>query len=354
MRAKALVGPELSDLLAKIDSGERLGRRDFVRLWDTSDLTGLGALANFARERAAGNRTMYRYRLHLDCTGHPPALCPDCGAQRWSSGPAAATEGPFDAAARQPLPKGCEIHLSGGLGTGRRVEDLLALVYRARKLGSRSHLRAFSWTELRSAAEKDGQEPAAVLHALVEAGIESLTGGILADLTEDAPHTGQAAVREMEQFIPWIRAASEVGLKCEFTWITGNADDPEVLADLLICVRGIQDRWKIFECCVPLLFQSHSRGRAVPMPTGYNQLRAIAAARLFLDNFPHIQSPIAEVGESVAQAAQWYGADDIGGIPIPEQSGEAHPGIQRTSTGDAIELMRSAGRDPVDLYAGAS
>jgi aminodeoxyfutalosine synthase len=354
MRAEALVGNELSDLLPRIDSGGRLGRQDFLRLWNTCDLTGLGALANFARERAAGNRTIYRYRLHLNCSSRPPGFCPDCGAQRWGTGSAAAAEDPFDAAARQLLPQECEIHLTGGPGTGRRVEDLLALVDRARKLGSRSHVRAFSWTELRAAAEKDGQEPAAVLHALVEAGIESLTGGILADLTEDGPHTGQAAIQEMEQSIPWIRAAAEVGLKCEFAWVTGNGDDPEALADLLICVRGIQDRWKIFECCIPMLFQPHLRGMAVPMPTGYNQLRSIAAARLFLDNFPRIQSPIAAVGESVAQAAQWYGADDIGGIPIPEQAGEAHPGIQKPGTGEAIELIRSAGRDPVDLYAGAS
>jgi len=354
MKPTALVGPELSDLLAKIDSGERLGRRDFVRLWNTSDLTGLGALANVARERAAGNRTVYRYRLHLDCTGHPAAFCPECGAQRRAAGPAAATDGPFDAAALQPLLNGCEIHLTGGLSGGRRVEDLLAVVRRTRELGSQLHLRAFSWAELHAVAEKDGQEPKAVLHALVDGGIDSLSGGILADLTEDAPHTRPATIPEMEKFVPWIRAAAELDLKSEFAWVMGDGDDPEVLADLLTCVRGLQDRWNIFECCAPLLFESHSNGLAMPMPTGYNQLRAIAAARLFLDNFPRIQSPIAAVGESLAQSAQWYGADDIGGVPIPDQPEEAHPGSQKAGAGNPIELMRLAGRDPIDLYAGAS
>jgi aminodeoxyfutalosine synthase len=354
MRAEALVGGELADLLAGIDTGKRLGRSDFVRLWNTSDLTGLGALANFVRERAAGNRTTYRYRLHLNSTGHALAICPECGTQQWGTGSAAAVQNPFDTTARQPLPQKCEIHLGLGPGSGLRVEDLLALVHRARKLGSRSHVRAFSWTQLRTAAETDRQEPAAVLRALVEAGIESLDGGSLSDLTEDIPHTGPAAIQEMEQFVPWIRAAAEVGLKCDFSWVVFDGDDSEVLADLLICVRGLQDRWKIFECCIPLLFQSQSGRISVPMPTGYNQLRAIAAARLLLDNFPRIQSPISAVGASVAQTAQWYGADDIGGIPIPDQSGGADPGTPGASTGDPIELMRAAGRDPVDLYAGAS
>jgi len=48
MRLGELVCGELSDLLEKVGSGERLGRRDFLRLWKTQDLTGLGAVANFA------------------------------------------------------------------------------------------------------------------------------------------------------------------------------------------------------------------------------------------------------------------------------------------------------------------
>jgi len=76
MRLGELVCGELSDLLEKVRSGERLGRRDFLRLWKTQDLTGLGAVANFARERISGSRTVFRYQAHVDCTGRPSVFSP--------------------------------------------------------------------------------------------------------------------------------------------------------------------------------------------------------------------------------------------------------------------------------------
>ena len=353
MRLEALAGRELSDVLAKVGSGERLGRRDFLRLWDTCDLTGLGAVANVARERASGGQTIYRYQMHLNHTGRPVTACPECDAQHLSCKSVPTVENLAQVAARNTSSPGGEIHLTGGPDAELHVEDLRILVQRIRSLNAQLHLRAFSWSELYAAAKKDRQQPASVLTALMEAGIDSLAGGVLADLTPEDPHTGPASIQGMDQYIPWIRAAAELGLKCEFVWVLGDGDDPEVLADLLICVRGLQDRWNIFECCTPLLFQPRSEGVKTPMPTGYNQLRAIAAARLFLDNISRVRGPIAAIGESVAQAAQWYGADDIGGIPFPDGSDDGNAGTAKAGRENVIELVRSAARDPVDLYAGA-
>ena len=343
MRLGELVCGELSDLLEKVRTGERLGRRDFLRLWKAQDLTGLGAVANFARERVSGSRTVYRYQAHVDCTGRPSAFGPDCDSRRQPAESASAVHFFGPAASGSKSPAG-EIHVTGGLTAGCGVEELYTLVQRIRTLNPQLHLRAFSWGELRTAGERDEREPAAVLSALVEAGIDSLAGGALDDAESKGPGDGLTAIQNMERYVPWIRAAAELGLKSDLAWITADEDSPEMLADFFLCVRELQDHWTVFEACIPLPFQPPPEGDQTPMPTGLNRLRAIAAARLFMDNIPRIQSPVAVVGESIALVAQWYGADDVGGIPFPDGS----VGNERT-----IELIRTAGRDPNDLYAGA-
>jgi aminodeoxyfutalosine synthase len=353
IRLEELVCGEMSDLLAKVQSGERLGRRDFLRLWNTRDLTGLGAVANFARERTSGDRTIYRYQAHLNYTGRPIAFCPECDARRQAGEPTPGIEYVSRAnVGNRAVPVG-EIHITGGTGSGHGVEDLRALVRRMRGANPQLHLRAFSWSELNAAADRDKREPAGVLAALVKDGIDSLAGGQLADLTPEDPHGGTTGIQRMEQYIPWVRAAAELGLGCEFAWVTTDGDEPEALADLLLCVRELQDRWAVIETCTPLQSRSRLAGVETPMPTGYAQLRTIAMARLVMDNIPRIESPIAVVGESVALAAQWYGADDVGGIPFQHRCAEGTTRAPAASRGDEIEHIRSAGRDPVDLYAGA-
>ncbi len=343
MRLKELVCGELSDLFEKVRNSERLGRRDFLRLWNTKDLTGLGAVANFAREHASGNRTAYRYQAHLDCTGRQIGLSLEGSDQRQVCDPAPVVR-LFGPDATRDKGRAGEIHISGGLTAEQGAKDLCDLVRGVRSLHPQLHLRAFSWAELYAAGEKDSLEPATVLSMLVEAGIDSLAGGELGAFGPEGWGDGLTAVRVMERYVPWVRAAAGLGLKSEFAWLTAEGGNPETMADFLLCVRELQDRWTGFEACTLLLVQPHPGGVEAPILTGFGQLRAVAAARLFMDNIPRIQSPIAAVGESVALAAQWYGADDVGGIAFPDGS----EGSARVT-----ELIRTAGRDPVDLYAGA-
>src|SRR5438876_804363 len=85
-----------------------------------------------------------------------------------------------------------------------------------------------------------------------------------------------------------------------------------------------------------LLRAPPAEGVAMPDPTGYNCLRAIAVGRLCLDRMPHVRGSVEALGESVMQVAQWYGADDAGSV--------APPARERLA-----ELLRAAGREPVEL-----
>jgi hypothetical protein len=132
-----------------------------------------------------------------------------------------------------------------------------------------------------------------------------------------------------------IEAAAQRGFRVEIIWSVPNGDAVDGLLEL----RGLSDRWPIVDCVTPAIAPLE-----IGDATGYNQLRAIAVARLCLDHVAHIRGPIQVLGESVMQVAQWYGADDAGGVSLATG---AQPGLERMR-----ELLRAAGRDPVEVLIG--
>jgi len=337
-----LAESELADLLPVVEAGGRLKRSDCLRLWRTDDLTSLGVLANRARARVSGNTAYFHSAIHANTTGAPVPACPECNA---------AAAGLSSLTVIKPLAAGegfgtgqsGELHLTGGLIPDTDLERLCRLVERTVAAYPRLRIRAFTWQELDYAAAKDGKTPAQALALLADAGLSSVAGGALVDLSPAQPHLGPESISLMEKRMPWIQAAAELGLKCELSWVYGETDDPEILIDTLVCIRGIQDYRPIFECFTPLVFRWDSDGLDLPIPTGYNHLRAVAIGRLFLDNIARIRSSPFAVSEPLAQVAQWYGADDAGSAGIREAEAPV------IGHGQMLKLLRDAGRDPREI-----
>ncbi len=307
-------GSELADLVLKVLLRERLSSSDCLRLWKTRDLTSLGALANLRREAVSGNAVFFRREVHLNYTGLPVPSCPLCN--RFASRPLSPGEWERSLG---------HIHPKAAMRPGLKI-------------------RAFTWSELETAAEREGTTPDQTLEALVEAGLDSLAGGALMDLTPDRPHLVRDCIAQLELRTPWVAAAAARGLGCEISWVYGDEDDPEWVIDGLARIRDLQDRWGIFQCFTPLLFQWPSDDVEIPMATGYNQLRAIAAGRLVLDNVARVRGSWATLTESMMQVAFWYGADAAGSAILPVDD------LPETVTGQAQleELIRATGREPID------
>lgn len=327
-----LVEAELAAVARKIRTGGRIGRSSCLHLWKTHDLTGIAALANFTRERTAGKATFFQTAVFVNYNGLPVPSYPECASDVTDQSPGAISQRKIPA-----------VYLLGGPDPRVGMQDLCRWVERVRDAHPESHVRGFTWNALEMVAEKESKSPGQVISALFSAGLCGLAGGALVDLTPESPHLDGGSVEKLGRRVPWIQAAADAGLKCEISWIYGDGDDPEVLTDLLECIRGLQERYQVFECFSPLLFSRPGDKVALPMPTGYNQLRAIAVARLFLDNIPRIRSSRHALGDAVHQVAQWYGADDAGFV-LP--SCETEPG------NGLADLMRAAGREPTELMNG--
>jgi aminodeoxyfutalosine synthase len=119
-------------------------------------------------------------------------------------------------------------------------------------------------------------------------------------------------------------------------------------------LRELQDETGGINCFIPLSFHPENTTMAhLPAPTGLQDLREIALARLMLDNVAHIKSFWIMNSLPITQTALWYGADDTDGT-IQEYEITRDPLTDRrqvVSSEQLQELIREAGREPVERDA---
>ena len=82
--------------------------------------------------------------------------------------------------------------------------------------------------------------------------------------------------------------------------------------------------------------------------TGYDHLRTVAVARLFLDNIPSLQASWVTQGPKIAQVSLRYGVNDFGSTMLEENVVSAAGTSHTNEMGlDAMErLIRDAGFAP--------
>src|SRR5437763_14516037 len=73
---------ELSDIVAKVELGERLSVDDGVRLYESSDLMRVGMLAGRVNRAKNGNRVYFNQNRHINYTNICDAHCSLCGVSR--------------------------------------------------------------------------------------------------------------------------------------------------------------------------------------------------------------------------------------------------------------------------------
>ena len=105
-----------------------------------------------------------------------------------------------------------------------------------------------------------------------------------------------------------------------------------------------------FTAFVPLAFHpANNRLAHLPGPSGYDLLKTIAIARIYLDNIDHIKAYWILMGMKLAQLALSHGADDIDGTVVEEKfyhmAGARTP--QEVARDELVHAIRETGREPV-------
>ena len=116
-------------------------------------------------------------------------------------------------------------------------------------------------------------------------------------------------------------------------------------------LRALQDETNGFVTFIPLAFHPDNTALShIPKTTGFDDLKNIAAARLMLDNIPHIKAYWVMMTPKIAQVALRFGADDLDGTVVEEKI--YHDAGATTSQslrrGELLRLIRLAGREPLE------
>ena len=350
-----LASSGLSDIADKLDSGVRLDLADGVRLFDCADLLAVGWLANREREKRHGRRTFYNYNIRIEATNVCVASCLFCSFARLKPGDADAYTMSLDEAwdklrrrAAQPL---TEVHVVNGLHPDLPFDYYTELLRGFKRIRPSIHLKCFTAVEIAFFADLYGMSDEQVLQALMAAGLDSLPGGGAEIFAERVRQKICHDKCGTDRYLAIHRIAHRLGMRSNVTMLYGHIETAEERVDHMLRARALQDETGGFQAFIPLAFHpDNNQMRKLPAPSAAETLRVHAVARLVLDNIPHVKAFWIATGVEVAQAALWFGADDLDGTVQEEKiyhmAGSRTP--EAMTPREIERLIRAAGRDPVE------
>ncbi len=344
----------LKPIAEKVLGGERLSFDDGVTLYRTHDLLAVGWLANSVREKRHGNVCYYNINRHINPTNICVAHCRLCAFGRDPDAPGAYTyalEEIWERAAQGVREGATEFHIVGGLHPDLPLDYYLDLIRGLKQRFPHVHLKAFTMVEVHYLARCAKKSIRDVLLALKEAGVDSLPGGG-AEIFH--PRVRKVICDHKTSGMMWLeiaRTAHQLGLRSNATMLYGHIETEEERVDHLLQLRALQAETKGFVAFIPLAFHPANTALShLPGPTGFDDLKNIAIARLLLDNFEHIKAYWIMLTPRVAQIALRFGADDLDGTVIEEKiyHDAGATTAQFTPRAELERLIRAAGREPVE------
>lgn len=345
----------LAPIYDKVMEGRRLSFADGLTLWESDDLNGIGALANIVRETKNGNNTYYVRNQHINYTNVCNKGCKFCSFYAQKDGPAPYTMTMDDVRLKLEQTRHIpvtEIHMVAGIHPKLPYSYYLDLLDTVKATRPEAHIKSFTMVELLQIQKLAKKPMTEVLLELKAHGLSSLPGGgaeILTDRVHDAIFERKETAAE---WLETAKTAHRVGLHTNATMLYGHIETLEERVIHMMKLREAQDETGGFLTFIPLAFSSKGTKLShIPPTTGVLDLKAIAIGRLMLDNFPHIKAFWMMITPPVAQAAQWYGADDIDGTIVEyvithEISDENTS--QNLSQQQLVQMIVEAGRDPVE------
>jgi aminodeoxyfutalosine synthase len=249
-----------------------------------------------------------------------------------------------------------EFHIVGGLdrhaGLAYYAEMFRALKARFPAV----HIKALTAVELAYIARIERLSVRQVLETLREAGLDTLPGGGAEVFSRGVRATIADRKLAAEEWLDVHRVAHALGIRSNCTMLYGHVETVEDRIAHLAMLRALQDETGGFLAYIPLAYHpDHNElgttlGREGTATTGFDDLRNLAVARLFLDNIDHVKTHWIMVTPFLSQAALAFGVDDLEGTVVREKI--YHEAGAQTAQGMSLDqilrLIRGAKKMPVE------
>ncbi len=406
--------PALEPIREKVLAGRRLTLDEGMTLYTTPDIWSVCELANLVRDRMHPGVAYYNINRHLNYSNVCALSCTFCEFYRKKGQDGAYTRDLdyIREEAHKAIESGAtEMHIVGGLHPYLPWDYYPEMVRTIRKVvekaGSDLNIKAFTAVEIVHLAKiakkfkRDDRKAGIrwVIQELKDAGLGSILGGG-AEVFDDRVH--DEAFKGKIRHDAWLdvhTVAHELGLNSNCTMLYGHIEErPERLVHMDM-LRRAQDQaltrlgytgdsnWSdysnsydaiddntahaitltgegaqlphpgmnkdagYFQTIIPLpFFPDGSELEHLYGPSGLENLRTLAVARLMLDNFPHAKSFWIMQTLPMSQLMLKAGADDIDGTvvwyDITKVGGRTTH--QETSVWDLQRAIREAGYEPVE------
>jgi aminodeoxyfutalosine synthase len=351
----------LGPIARKVEAGGRLDAGDALALFETTDLLGVGALADFANTRANGGRVFFAANQHINPTNVCVLrnTCVFCSFARSPKEEGAYTRSldevyaEAESATDNPTR---EFHIVGGLHPKLPLSYYTDMIRGLKQRHPNVQIKALTAVEIAHLARIERTTTRRVLEELKAAGLDTLPGG-------GAEVFGQAvrasiAERKLvaEDWLRVHREAHQMGILSNCTLLYGHVETLPDRVEHLQMLRDLQDETHGFLTYIPLAYHpDHNElgkqlGRVGTATTGFDDLKNVAVGRLFLDNVPHVKTHWPMVTQFISQLALHFGCDDVEGTVVYERvyhEAGAHTPMMM-SYGEIVRMIRAAGKEPVE------
>lgn len=287
---------DLADLEQKVTAGTPFTRADADRILASPDLISIGSLGESARKALHGDHVTFGRVLVI----------------------ADATSGAIE------VGDAGEVRLERPAGS---VDEMRAQVRAAAAIAKGVPLTGFSLGDLLELVSGDHLELADLARALRADGLEAV-----AEVPLDR-------LGDTENAIEVVRAVVHGGLGAWRATVT----------------RALMaNRLDLIERAIDIQRETGAIRAVAPLPrldpadtpsTGYDDVKTIAVARVWVRSIPAIQVDWPLYGPKLAQVAIAYGADDIDGVAAVD---DLHLGRRRSPREDIERQIRAASATPVE------
>lgn len=342
---------DLRTLLSDTLAGHRLTPAEGRRLLGSTgqDVFAIAGAADEAREDRVGDRVTYVRNQNLHVTNVCKNLCGFCGFGRpkGAHGTYCFGKDEVQRRARLAVERGVtEICPLSGVHPDFTLESYEDLVGWIREVAPGVDIHFCSPEEVSFAAARAGIPVREVLGRLREAGLGTLQGTAAEILVDRVRAVICPNKCDTATWLGVIRKAHGMGIRSTATIMYGAGETGTDRIEHLDLLRGLQDETGGFTELVPMswIHQNtplYRSGRAPAGATGREDVLLIATARLYLDNFDHIQVSWGKVGLKMASVLLLSGGDDLGGTMF-EDAVSVDAGAGEASYLDPSEMGRIA------------
>jgi aminodeoxyfutalosine synthase len=353
--------PALQPIADTVERGERLSDADGVTLFESSDIVGIGHMADAVNQAKHGRRVTFAANHHINptniCTLRKTCvfcsyarLPKEDGAYRYTM------EQVWAEAATANSTMTREFHIVGGLDMKAGLAYYSEMFRGLKERHPQVHIKALTAVEVAHVARIEKMSVRDTLIALREAGLDTMPGGGAEVFSPGVRATIADKKLSGEEYIRVHREAHNLGIRSNTTMLYGHVETYADRIAHLAMLRALQDETGGFLAYIPLAYHPdnnelgetlHRTGTAT---TGFDDLKNLAIGHLYLDNIDHIKSHWIMVTPFVSQMSLSFGVNDLEGTVVREKiyhEAGAHT-AQAMTLDQILRLIRGARRIPVE------